>query len=268
MFHYNIIRLICLDMKIGVFFLISIFLFMTSCITQKKMLLLQSGTDAISDTLQLRLYQQYRLQSGDIVDIKVSSLDPNSVAVFNKAVGVTVTSAVNEASLYVNGYMIDQFGTVNLPLIGDLEVKGLTIDSLNSLLDMKLGTYFKFYTVESKLVNFRVSVLGEVKRPGTQQVYNSDLTVLQALANANGVSDYGDRRKVKIIRKAFNHNESFLLDLSKEEVIYSEYFYLMPNDVIYVEPLKSKATALNVPLFALLISSLSLAILVINSFSK
>jgi len=232
------------------------------------MLMLQEESGAINDSLQVRLQQEYQLQGGDILDIKVSSLDPNSVAVFNKSIGVTVSAAVNEASLYVNGYMVDQFGDINLPLIGDLQVKGLTIDSLNSLLDEKLGGYFKFYTVESKLVNYRVSVLGEVKSPGTQQVYNSDLNVLQALANANGISAYGNRRKVKVIRKAFNQNESFVLDLSKEEVIYSEYFYLMPNDVIYVEPLKSKATSLNVPLFALLLSSISLGILVINSFSK
>jgi polysaccharide export outer membrane protein len=240
----------------------------SSCITQKKMLMLQDESGSINDSLQVRLQQEYQLQGGDILDIKVSSLDPNSVAVFNKSVGESVSTATNPASLYINGYMIDQFGAINLPLIGDLQVKGLTIDSLNSLLDEKLGGYFKFYTVESKLVNYRVSVLGEVKKPGTQQVYNSDLNVLQALANANGISAYGNRRKVKVIRKAFNQNESFVLDLSKEEVIYSEYFYLMPNDVIYVEPLKSKATSLNVPLFALLLSSISLGILVINSFSK
>ena len=256
---FSKLLLVCLCLPL---FLVS------SCITQKKMLMLQDESGSINDSLQVRLQQEYQLQGGDILDIKVSSLDPNSVAVFNKSIGVTVSAAVNEASLYVNGYMVDQFGDINLPLIGDLQVKGLTIDSLNSLLDEKLGGYFKFYTVESKLVNYRVSVLGEVKSPGTQQVYNSDLNVLQALANANGISAYGNRRKVKVIRKAFNQNESFVLDLSKEEVIYSEYFYLMPNDVIYVEPLKSKATSLNVPLFALLLSSISLGILVINSFSK
>jgi polysaccharide export outer membrane protein len=246
---------------------LSLFL-MSSCVTQKKMLMLQDESGSINDSLQVRLQQEYQLQGGDILDIKVSSLDPNSVAVFNKSIGQAVSTATTPGSLYINGYMIDQFGAINLPLVGDLQVQGLTIDFLNSLLDEKLGEYFKFYTVEAKLVNYRVSVLGEVKNPGTQQVYNSDLNVLQALANTGGISNYGNRRKVKVIRKAFNQNESFVLDLSKEEVIYSEYFYLMPNDVIYVEPLKSKATSLNVPLFALLLSSISLGILVINSFSK
>lgn len=245
-----------------------IFLAAFGCVTHKKMLLLQNDSVAIQDSLQQRLITQYKLQSGDIVDIKVSSLDPNSVAIFNKAVGMVNSTVYNEASLYVNGYMIDHFGAINLPLIGDLPVKGLTLDSLNSLLDVKLNDYFKYYTVEAKLVNYRVSVLGEVKRPGTQVVYNSNVNVLQVLSSAGGVSDHGNRRKVKIIRKAFNSNESHVIDLSNEDVLYNEYFYLMPNDVVYVEPYKSKPLSLNVPLFALLISAASFAILVVNSVSR
>lgn len=248
--------------------LVTLLIFFSSCVTQKKMLLLQGDTGAVQDSLQQRLITQYKLQSGDIIDIKVSSLDPNSVAIFNKAVGMVNSTVYNEASLYVNGYMIDHFGAVNLPLIGDLPVKGLTLDSLNHLLDVKLKDYFKYYTVEAKLVNFRVSVLGEVKRPGTITVYNSDINVLQALSNVGGVSDHGNRRKVKVIRKAFETNESQIIDLSREDVIYNQYFYLMPNDVIYVEPYKSKSVSLNVPLFALLISAASFAILVVNSVTR
>lgn len=255
-------------MKLGLGTCVILMLFLGSCVSQKKMLILQGGSTSISDTLKERVVNYYRLKEGDILDVKVSSLDPSSVAVFNKAVGVSNSSVYNQASLYVNGYMVDQFGDINLPLIGDLFVRGLTIDSLNHLLDDKLADYFKFYTVESKLVNYRVSVLGEVNRPGNQQVYNSDLNILQALSDAGGLTPYGNIRKVKIIRKAFNINESAILDLSKEDVIYSEFFYLMPNDVIYIEPLKSRATALNVPLFSLLISSISLAVLVMNSLSR
>lgn len=239
-----------------------------SCVTHKKMLLLQDEGNSIQDSLQKRLVKSYLLQSGDVVDIKVSSLDPNSVAIFNKAVGMVNSTVYNEASLYVNGYMIDQFGSINLPLIGDLPVEGVTIDSLNSILDLRLKEYFKYYTVEAKLVNYRVSVLGEVRNPGTQLVYNSNVNVLQLLSNAGGVTDHGNRRKVKVIRKAFGGNENAIIDLSSEALIDDEYFYLMPNDVVYIEPYRSKAVSLNVPLFALLISATSLAILVVNSISK
>ena len=171
----------------------------TCCVTQKKMLILQDEGASVNDSLQVRIQNEYKLQSGDILDIKVSSLDPNSVAVFNKAVGSSVNSTITPAGLYVNGYMIDRFGDINLPLIGDLSVTGLTVDSLNHLLDLKLAIYFKFYTVEAKLVNYRVSILGSVSNPGTQFVYNSDLNVLQAISNAGGVSDHGNRTKIKII---------------------------------------------------------------------
>lgn len=239
-----------------------------ACVTQKKLLILEDSVLSVSDSLQYNLVNSYKLQSGDILDIKVSSLDPNSVAVFNKAVGVNFSSVYNEASLYTNGYMIDQFGDVNLPLIGDLMVKELTIDSLNVLLDQKLASYFKFYTVEAKLVNYRVSVLGEVKIPGTQQVYNSDLNILQALSNVGGISDHGNRNKIKVIRKAFGKNEVAVIDLSDENVINNKFFYLMPNDIIYIPPYKSKATSLNVPLFALLISTASFLVLILNSNNR
>ena len=230
--------------------------------------MLQNDSGTVQDSLERRLVTEYKLQSGDILDIKVSSLDPNSVAIFNKAVGMSVNAAVNDASLYINGYMIDQHGQVNLPLVGEVDVMGMTLDSLNIYLSNTLEQYFKYFTVDAKLVNYRVSVLGEVNSPGIQNIYNADVNVLQALAQARGVTNYGNRRKVKIIRKAFNTNEAEVIDLSKEGVIYSEYFYLMPNDVVYVEPLKAKATSLNVPLFALLISAASFAILVVNSVTS
>ncbi len=230
--------------------------------------MLQNDSGTVQDSLERRLVTEYKLQSGDILDIKVSSLDPNSVAIFNKAVGMSVNAAVNDASLYINGYMIDQHGQVNLPLVGEVDVMGMTLDSLNIYLSNTLEQYFKYFTVDAKLVNYRVSVLGEVNSPGIQNIYNADVNVLQALAQARGVTNYGNRRKVKIIRKAFNTNEAEVIDLSKEGVIYSEYFYLMPNDIVYVEPLKAKATSLNVPLFALLISAASFAILVVNSVTS
>lgn len=249
----------------GLFFLL---LLVSSCVTHKKMLLLNHGTKEIQDSLERRLVTEYQLQSGDILDIKVSSMDPSSVAIFNKTIGGSSNNMANPTALYVNGYLIDHFGAINLPLIGDVEVEGITIDSLNHLLDTKLSEYFKYYTVEAKLVNYRVSVLGEVKNPGTQQIYNGDINLLQALSDAGGITTYGNRRKVKVIRKAFQTNESIVLDLSKEEIIYSEFFYLMPNDVIYIEPYRSKAVSINVPLFALLISATSLAILIISTVGR
>lgn len=256
-------------MKKNSLYLVTLIIFMaTSCVTHQKMLLLRNNGQTVQDTLQQRLISQYRLQSGDILDVKVSSLEPNSVAIFNKAVGGAVSANTSTSSLYVNGYMIDHFGAINVPLIGDLPVEGLTLDSLNHVLDVKLAEYFKFFTVEAKLVNYRVSVLGEVNSPGTQIVYNSDLNLLQALSNAGGIKDHGNRRKIKVIRKAFGTNEIQILDLSEQEVVNDDFFYMMPNDVVYIEPYKSKVVAINTPLFALLMSVVSFSILLISTVSK
>jgi polysaccharide biosynthesis/export protein len=239
---------------------------LNSCVTHKKMLILNENSSSVSDTLQERVYSEYLLQEGDILDIKVSSLDNESVAVFNKGVGAAVRTNETESSLYINGYIIDVFGDIRVPYIGVVHVKGQTLSSLNSLLSKKLELYFKHSVVAIKLVNIRFSVLGEVKTPGVHYVYNNNTNVLQALAKAGGVDVYGNRTKVKIIRRAFNGNTSTVIDLSKEDVIFNEFFYLMPDDVIYVEPYKSKAVSVNVPLAALMISTISLVIVLINSF--
>lgn len=248
-------------------FLISVLFCFFSCVSHNSMLILKDSS-AVQDTLMKRLITEYNLQTGDILDIKVSSLDPNSVAVFNKNIGVASNGSVTEGSLYVNGYMVDQFGDINVPLIGDLRVAGISVDSLNKKLDVLLRKYFKSFTVEAKLVSFRVSVLGEVRQPGTHIVYNRNVNVLQALSEARGITEFGNRKRIKVIRKAFSCNESYVLDITSEDVISSPFFYLMPNDVVYVEPNRSKAISLNVPLFALIVSATSLAVLVVNSVSR
>lgn len=240
-----------------------------SCVTHKKMLILQGDVSATQDSLQNRLINEYLLQPGDIVNIKVSSLDPESVAIFNKTVGgASGGNMMNPIALYLNGYMIDGFGAINLPLVGDVEVQGMTMDSLNKFLDEKLAGYFKHYTVDAKLVSYRVSVLGEVKTPGTQMVYNRDVNLLQVLSDAGGLTNFGNVKNVKVIRKAFNSNESVVLDLSKEDVIHNEYFYIMPHDVIYVEPYKAKAVSINAPFLSMLATATSLIILIINFTTK
>ncbi len=233
------------------------------------MLLLQGDSKiSIVDSLQKRIKTQYLLQDGDILDIKVSSLDAQSVAIFNKRVGGASNNQVTEASLYVNGYIIDKSGTINLPLIGTMQVRGLTLDSLNKKMTVELASYFKYFTVNVNLVNFRVSILGEVKKAGIQYVYNSNTNLLNIIAKAGGVSNHGNRRKVKVIRKLAEGSVSAIIDLSKEEVIYNEFFYVMPDDIIYIQPHKSKMVSLNVPLMSLLLTTASFAILILNTIKK
>lgn len=252
--------------RIQVVLFSNIVLFFSSCITHDKMLLIQGGASTSKiDSIQNQVNMEYQLQEGDLIDIRVSSLDPQSVAIFNKTVGGNLTPQISEASMYLNGYEINRFGNINVPLIGDVQVKGITIDSLNNVLDQKLKGYFKYYTVAARLVNYRLSVLGEVSRPGVQYVYNNNTTVLQAIAGAGGLGTFGNSKRVKVVRKENGKVKVMKLDLSKDDIINSEFYYIKPNDLIYVEPVKAKAVSQNIPLWSLLISTVSLSILILSS---
>jgi polysaccharide export outer membrane protein len=122
--------------------------------------------------------------------------------------------------------------------------------------------------VRIKLINFNVSVLGEVERPGVFYVYNNSLSVFSALSLAGDITEFGDRRKVYVIRKKGTEITKVRLNLHDPNVITSEYYYCLPNDVIYVEPDKSKATHINLPIAALVISSLSFVLLVFNIVNR
>ena len=240
----------------------------SSCVTHKQVVLLQSEEN---DTIEVPLYDfnaSYLLQEGDILHIKVSSLDQKSVEIFNKNVGANQNANLNESNLYIHGYSVDSDGDIRLPLIGDVNVVGLSIDSTRSIITESLKAYFKHYTVDVKLVNYRVSLLGEVTKPGTYFIYNMDNTLYHALSRAGGVTAHANLKKVKLIRHEMGTIKTYILNLSDLSILDNSFAHILPGDVFYFVPRKSKVTQHNVQVYSLLISSISLAVILINSFSR
>jgi len=147
-------------------------------------------------------------------------------------------------------------------------VKGMTVVEVKDMLQKTLNEYFKESTVVIKLVNFEVSVIGEVNSPGTFTIYRDQINIFQAIGEAGGMKDFGNPKKVKLVRQVTSGSNLIELDLSDNKILESQYFYLQPNDVVYIEPLNAKSLAYTRFPYELILVLISTAALVYNAVMK
>jgi polysaccharide export outer membrane protein len=151
-----------------------------------------------------------------------------------------------------------------LPIIGELTVKDLSVEQARDLIQLNADKYLKNATVIVKLISFKVTVLGEVNNPGYHYVYNNQVTILEALGLAGDLTAVGNRKNVKLVRQVKGGSEVVLLNLTDPRLLKSKYFYLMPNDALYVEPLRARSGRLNLEHLTLVFSAATTAILILN----
>jgi len=185
------------------------------------------------------------IQPDDIMSINIQVTDPTATQVIatgnvsNSAVGST--TAGSTGSQTINGYLVDESGNVEIPVLGKVKLKGLTTEQAREVVRARASLYFKDPTVNVRFANFRITVLGEVAKPATYVVPNEKITILDALGLAGDLTIFGRRDNVLLIRQYDDgRRETVRLDLTKSEVLNSPYYYLRQNDYIYVEPTKAK----------------------------
>jgi polysaccharide export outer membrane protein len=216
-------------------------------------------------TLMENNRSMYRVQPNDVLSIKVkSSTDAQVSDLFNITTTNQVSQFSNPGSLYLEGYSVDETGRIMLPILGTLTVQNLTIEEVQALIQLNADKYLKGAIVIVKMLSFKITVLGEVNNPGYHYVYNNQATLLEALGLAGDLTQFGNRKNVKLIRQVPRGSEVVLLDLRDPNLLKSKYFFLMPNDVVYVEPFKARNKRLNLENLALLFSALTTAILILN----
>ncbi|MCI5057015.1 MAG: polysaccharide biosynthesis/export family protein, partial [Flavobacteriales bacterium] len=169
-----------------------------------------------------------------------------------------------QSTLFYKGYLVDRDGDLNLPLIGKTKAEGRTILELETLLTEKLKEFYKYPFVSVKFASFQVTVLGEVAMPGVHQVYNKHLNLFQAVAMAGDMTSLANRNKVRIIREYGDKTETHYLDFTAPDLIDSEFYFLQPNDVIYVEPSRLKAFNVNTRITNVILSLVSIGLVVVN----
>lgn len=185
--------------------------------------------------------EAYRLQVNDILYIDIKADNSEIVSLFKGGGGDEASSG---EGLYFSGYTVDRHGNIRIPYIGDLNVLGYTENEVREKVEGELSTFFKkpeliFVTV--KLAGIRFVVTGEVGSPGTINLTQNQVSIIDAIANAGEISELGNREDVTLIRKTLDGVKKYKLDLTRIEIFESENFYIQPNDIIYVAPLKQKS---------------------------
>jgi len=233
----------------------------SGCASRKNILMLQ-GLSEQSATYNNAGKSSYKLHKGDNLYIKVYSVDEKTAKFFQS----DLPNLMNPTYLFLNSYTIDESGYIHVSFIDKLLVEGLSIEEAKNLIQKALNEYFKECTVMVKLVNFQVSVIGEVNNPGSFTIDKEQLNLFQALGLAGGAKEFSNLRKVILVRQTDTGSQVQKLDLTSQKILESEFYYMMPNDIVYVEPVKAKTNIGSSPY--LLISTLSLALLALNIFLK
>jgi polysaccharide biosynthesis/export protein len=242
-------------------------LMMASCVPQRKMLFLQqeSGKTA-QNAFDNDRSISYKLQPGDNLYIKVVSLDENTSNMFNPVGAGNYSQFTNDASVYLNSYTISEKGTIEFPLAGEIYVQNMNVEEVKLRIQQVLDEYLKETVLIVKLVNFNLTIVGEVKRPGQYKVYQSEINVFEAVSMAGDLTEFADRQEVMIVRQTKTGSETIAINLERASILGSDYYYLKPNDIIYVKPLKIKQFGFATFPYALIFSTISTTLLLINFF--
>mgnify|MGYP003307109543 CR=1 FL=1 len=219
-------------------------LLLSGCTSYKNVAYLQDGNAMNELSEPLSMYDA-KIMPKDLLTITVNATDPETAAPFNltvqTAVNVTRSSSLTQQPA-LQQYLVSNEGTIDFPVLGCLHISGLTKCEVEDLIREKLSAYLQNPIVTVRMSSYKISVLGEVARPGIFTVNYEKINIFEALALAGDLTIWGMRDNVKLIREnAAGQSEVININLNKTDIVASPYYYLQQNDVIYVTPNKSKA---------------------------
>jgi polysaccharide export outer membrane protein len=225
-------------------FCLVIFVFFSSCAPTRNITYLNDLKGSTEYSEQIKNRTNARIQPDDVLSIVVSSLNPESNLLFNNGVLQTIggTSGAPTSTSRVNdGYLVDQKGNINFPVLGRVELAGLTKEQATDKMTDEIKKSVKNPIVNIRFLNFKVTVIGEVNKPSTFTVANERLNVIEALGMAGDMTAYGKRENILIIREQNGVRSISRVNLASKDILNSPSFYLQQNDIVYVEPIKTKA---------------------------
>ena len=232
--------------KYSFFIFVSFFVaFLASCGSTKDIPYFQNSNQF--DPEESKYLYDARIMPKDLLTITVSTVNPEAAAPFNQTVPTpfNLNTRTSYSQPALQNYLVDNYGFIEFPIIGSLNVNGLTKSACEKLIHDKVKPYMNANenpVVTVRMANYKISVLGEVTRPGMYTVGNEKINILEALAQAGDLTIYGVRDRVKLIREdASGRKEIHELDLTDANIISSPYYYLQQNDIVYVEPNKVKS---------------------------
>lgn len=253
----------------GLLFLVIIV--QTSCKTTKDIEMFQDLKDIAY--LQNPLFNkpaQYIIKPLDNLYIDISTLDPEVNKLFRTKAGESgpVNSDMFGAGVgqYLNGYRVAVDSMVNIPLLGEVKLAGLTRVEAEATIKKKAEEYVNEPTVDVKLLNSRVNMLGEVSNPGLFYMYEGSLNIFEAIGTAGGITKFADLKNVIVNRQINNSTTSFKVDVTNSKIYNSEVFYLQPNDLVYVPPTKLAMRSENLSTYTIFLSTITTALFIVSLF--
>lgn len=238
-----------------------------SCVTNKKTTLLQEYKES-EYTTEYTPPETYLIQTNDNLYIRVATPDPRLSEIFNVMPVGGIMGNAGE-STHLLSYPVQLDGTIELPYLGTIPVEGKTLTEAKQAIEIELAQFVSDASISVKIVNNYVTVLGEVNTPGMYPIYKDRLNIFQALAMAGDLGEYSNRYTVNVIRQSGEGSVIKEIDVTDKNIVDSEFYYVMPNDVIYVNPMKGKFFRMNqFPLTLMLTTittALSIFILIQNS---
>ena len=222
-----------------IYILLFLFTF-SSCITNRDLEYIRSSKEIKNAKAKK---QNYLLQQGDLISVQISTTTQQQHDFFNKE--NTSNSQLMIQNPYLYGYIINEEGNLDLPSLGKVKAAGFTLRELENVIKNIAVSYFESPVIKLNIINFEITILGEVNSPGTFKIVDPEVNILYALSLSGDMTQFGNRRKVKVIRNENELNRVFYIDLTKKEVLNNSDFMLQPHDIIYVAPLNKKFYAFN-----------------------
>ena len=239
-------------------------LLFAACTPHRQMVYLQDKQQS-GEQVEVNV-PEYRIKPNDILHIRVQTVDPESHSLFNSEETnrlQTSGGTGNNVNLYIYGYTVNEQGNIQMPVVGSIQASGLTLEEFRKSVQARIDQYLIGATVSVKMANFSVSVMGEVRRPGNYYIFDNEFTVMDALALAGDLTDYGNR-DIRIIRRGAQGVSFHSIDITSRSAAASEFYYLQPGDLVYVEPHRVKRLGFAQFPFTVLFSAISTTLLLIN----
>lgn len=250
-------------------------LFAAGCTSQRDLAYLTNLPETGGEQFFPMDIPDYKIQHRDILYITIKAITPDgSIKDFLSSIqgSGSSTYAQGEAGQYLIGYDVNKEGEILVPVLGTIKVGNKTLYEARSIIQEITNKHFINSTVECKLLSFKFTVIGEVRSPGTYFNYNNYLTALEAVGRAGGIGDYGRRDKLLVVRPVPGGTRTYTLNLQDKAILSNEAYFLLPNDVVIVQPQDKKIFNLNFPtfsaIFATATSLLTTTLLLINYFGN
>ena len=212
-----------------ILFLVFIAPFFTSCVSINKLKYVRNDLPDSEINTYINNRSEKTIKPYDYLYIQVYSLDEKTNNIFNPRVYGT-------SDPQLMSYTVSDSGSINFPFIGEIFVKDMTIDQAKNKIESSLSRYLNNISVRVRFVGNKITVLGEVKNPGSQSFYDEKINVFQAISLASGITNFGNKTDVTLIRESNDKITYHYLDLSDKNIVSSKYYYLLPNDILIVSP--------------------------------